>query len=700
MKRIEELMKNTFEQRKFLRLIEEENLTRVSISAPPTSQDAQDLATALSVSSSVTHLTYATDDYDSSPNSNTQRNTIIQGLNDNMSMTHLDLHKNFTTIWDQAKINQTQQQGQYRSFPNMLKLNHSLVYIDLSNNGFGDASAKLIGEGLKGNKSIKHLNLSNNNITGAGIEAICLMLQFCAAGVLEYLNLSLNPLGHQGALYLQPLLQSTTSIKSLNLAQGQFVDVGVKPILISLADNKSILSLNFSSNMFNLDHAKLLASMLIGNNTLQELILKGNNLGTEGYKLVNEALRLNHSITSLDLNQSSIIGKESGLILADYLRTNKTVKHLDIGLNSSLGKEGIKEIIEPLNKNSSLISFNLSGCNLGEAGGMLLSKVLNSQQCLKKIDLAGNNLSDTGMILLAKGIKAVGTITHLNVSNNNIAEQGGEAAFCALGNIKYLNISNNKLTTNLMSSIAAILKEDKALLSLDMSNNQSITTGIIHLLDALENNHTLTSLDISNLGFGLNNQTIFLSLKKNYSLASIKLNNNITGTIVQHAPQITNYFDDLIKSHPSIVSMELKGLSNTISSNLLIQPVKDCASLIHFRTNETTQPNDFSNSIIANRLACQDKLQALIANPEGYLKTEGDSSWEGLFTLVKQICALHGQKFLAPEISATETAVPNLMDCLLTIHNLTKEESTQQQDDYYHKLAQIDLTGLAEYIVD
>jgi len=110
------------------------------------------------------------------------------------------------------------------------------------------------------------------------------------------------------------------------------------------------------------------------------LRLNSCGLGEGGGRALAEALRLNTTVTSLNLgwNRLREIG---GRALAEALRLSCTLASLDLSDNG-LGEGGGRALAEALRFNTPLTSLNLSVNDLGEGGGWVLAEAL---RCL------GNN---------------------------------------------------------------------------------------------------------------------------------------------------------------------------------------------------------------------------------------------------------------------------------------------------------------------
>ena len=120
----------------------------------------------------------------------------------------------------------------------------------------------------------------------------------------------------------------------------------------ALRVNTSLSSLDLHGNSISDEGANLLAQALRVNTSLSSLDLSRNSIGNEGANSLAQALRVNTSLSSLDLSGNSI-GNEGANSLAQALRLNTSLSSLDLHL-SSIGDEGANSLAEALRVNTSL----------------------------------------------------------------------------------------------------------------------------------------------------------------------------------------------------------------------------------------------------------------------------------------------------------------------------------------------------------
>ena len=99
-------------------------------------------------------------------------------------------------------------------------------------------------------------------------------------------------------------LSNNTTLKTLEIARGSINDDGVITLVQSLKYNKSITGLYLPSNPdITSASAQSLAELLLHNNTLEVLYLRGTNIDTNGVLVLVETLKTNKRLRTLSLDK-------------------------------------------------------------------------------------------------------------------------------------------------------------------------------------------------------------------------------------------------------------------------------------------------------------------------------------------------------------------------------------------------------------
>ena len=159
-------------------------------------------------------------------------------------------------------------------------------------------------------------------------------------------------------------------------------------------------------------------------NSLTELDLNGKYVGVEGGKVVAGLIPVIGGLTSLNLSDNQLCGLdrfESGTYtaegitaIADSMRVNGALTPINLRGNM-LGDEGWGAIFAAIcgNKDSKIMSTDVSGENIGPAGVKLIAKALRTSVTgsLPKLSLAENKLGEEGTKFLCDALKSATTLS-------------------------------------------------------------------------------------------------------------------------------------------------------------------------------------------------------------------------------------------------------------------------------------------------
>ena len=255
---------------------------------------------------------------------------------------------------------------------------YKLTGINLRNKGLGDAKGKCLGEALVLCHDITSLDLSGNRFTDDSMQLI-----------------------------LESILKSHTPLTSLDLSDNKL-------------DNLSIdmLKDNCSS-----DDCRL-----------RELFLSKSDIDDEECAEFMKSLYHNKSITSLDLSNNLIGGKEEyndiipsfvtgGVGIAECLTLNNVLTYLDLSWNN-IRKESALTLAKALGTNQTLTVLILKQNNLGDVAGQYLAHSLRSNHSLVKLDVSFCNIFPKGALTFANALEQNTTVTELNLNGNCVGKHG------------------------------------------------------------------------------------------------------------------------------------------------------------------------------------------------------------------------------------------------------------------------------------
>ncbi|KAK3836741.1 MAG: hypothetical protein J3R72DRAFT_477125 [Linnemannia gamsii] len=229
----------------------------------------------------------------------------------------------------------------------------------------------------------------------------------------------------------------------------------------------------------------------------------GVRLEKNGPKRLAEILKINSTLTALDLSYNSI-GDNGTVALSEALKTNSTLTILKLLVNS-ISNDGAVELSEVLKTNSTLSTLDISYNSIGDNGTVALSEALKANSTLTSLGLRSNTIRENGAVALSEAIKTNSTLTTLHLSLNPIGDNGTVVLSEALktnSTLTTLDISYNSIGDNGTVALSEALKVNSTLTALDLSYNLIGKSGAEALSEALKVNSTLTTLDLAGNSIG------------------------------------------------------------------------------------------------------------------------------------------------------------------------------------------------------
>ena len=151
------------------------------------------------------------------------------------------------------------------------------------------------------------------------------------------------------------------------------------------------------------------------------------------------------------------------------------MQHLEVSKNP-IGDIGISSIADNLHdkNNKTLVQLVVNHCEFHSNGAKSIGNMLKKNKTLKFLNISDNPIGDDGISAVASGIKT-------NTSTALIE----------------LNISGCEFHSEGIKSIAAVLKSNKTLKSLNLSENHVGNNEISTLACGIQDNITLTELHVN-----------------------------------------------------------------------------------------------------------------------------------------------------------------------------------------------------------
>lgn len=264
----------------------------------------------------------------------------------------------------------------------------------------------------------------------------------------EYVGLSEEyDFGDYHARLFADMLRVNVGITELRLPNCDISDEGAQHLCASLEENSSLAFLDLGANQ--IEDVRPIFTTLKKNTSLRCLKLDYNPASASWGRAAGEALRVNHTLTSLVLARLGI------------------------------GDEDATELFEALrDRRSPLCMLDLGGNKIGDAAAPSLRKLLQCSSCaLQHLQLKDNRMGDEAAEHIAAALAAEScTLKYLDISGSNIITSTG------LGHLGDALRCNASLCTAFFHAVAS-----------DSPRNE----GAVRILAALARNRTLTSLNLT-----------------------------------------------------------------------------------------------------------------------------------------------------------------------------------------------------------
>ncbi|KJE94543.1 hypothetical protein CAOG_05175 [Capsaspora owczarzaki ATCC 30864] len=143
-----------------------------------------------------------------------------------------------------------------------------------------------------------------------------------------------------------------------------------------------------------------------------------NTVGDAGAQAIAEALKVNTTLTQLDLPYNQI-GDVGAHAIAQALKVNTTVTKLYL-LRNQIGDVGAQAIAEALKGNTTLTHVNLFHNHIGDAGAQAIAEALKGNTKLTKLYLGWNRVGDAGALSISEALQKNTTLRNLNLAENRI----------------------------------------------------------------------------------------------------------------------------------------------------------------------------------------------------------------------------------------------------------------------------------------
>jgi hypothetical protein len=192
-----------------------------------------------------------------------------------------------------------------------------------------------------------------------------------------------------------------------------------------------------------------------------------------------QALRVNTSLTALDLSMVTGLTQQSIDAIISGLSQNKTLQELNLDCCDIYDNNGAKLVLALMK--SPLVKLVMSSTKIGPDTGCAFKRLLEESQTLEILKLDFNLLEAQGVKAIASGMCFNKTVTYLNLSSQTWASQ-----------------STDELWEQAFSQVAEMIEKNTTLETFKMCNNdvRKFPNSFKKICEALKKNTTLKTLDV------------------------------------------------------------------------------------------------------------------------------------------------------------------------------------------------------------
>ena len=417
---------------------------------------------------------------------------------------------------------------------------------------------------------------------------------------LRKLNVRGNKLTEENSPALMSVITNNTELEELYLSNNQLQSAVIE-LAKALQKISSLKVLDLNYNNIPEQAADELSAAIRVNNSLQELCLGSNHLGSSTVMIVN-ALKEITTLKELNLNDNQNRSVELAPAIASIITKNKLIERLSLNDNN-LNDDGVIRIAQSLCKHSQLKSLTLQNNNITEEAVEALASIISSNIGLEELYL-GNNQLQLGVTKIATTLKNISSLKVLDLDNNNIPEQAADdlaAVIMANSVLEKLWLSGNHLGSSTVMIVNA-LKKITTLKELNLNDNQNRSDELAPAIASIITKNKLIEKLLLNDN-NLNDDGVIRiaqSLCKHSQLKSLTLqNNNITEEAVEALASI-------ISSNIGLEELYLGNNQLQLGVTKIATTLKNISSLkvleLHNNNIPEQAANDLAAVIMANSL--------------------------------------------------------------------------------------------------
>ena len=281
---------------------------------------------------------------------------------------------------------------------------------------------------------------------------------------------------------LQPALPMSTlpfkSVVVLDLSRNRLGPHAFSCLMYAVAGAPPTLKeLDVSWNMATADCTNAVAAMLVGNATLERLVISNNPLTTCIGDDLGKALKANRTLKSLEMQAVGLMDANS---LFEGMSGHPGLTALNVNSNTCTPKAWVK-FGQSMSAGIALTSLRAKSADTGKEGASALAAAIRSQKVMTDLDVSGCNIGASEAGELLEALSTCKDVTRVVLANNKL--KGGDVArslatLCGKSALDFVDLSNCELADESAKACMASLVGGKRVAAFDLSgNNLGETSG-------------------------------------------------------------------------------------------------------------------------------------------------------------------------------------------------------------------------------